>query len=66
MTNADKIRSLSNDELVKLLVWGIAPPDTDIPECNDGCEHYMYGCHQYCPDDRRERNIREWLDKETD
>lgn len=70
MKIADKIRGLSNDELAKLMLHidltDIDIPDIDIPDCSDACEHYKLGCYLYCPDERREGFIREWLEQDVD
>lgn len=66
MTIADKIRSLSNDELVILLVHGVTPPDFYIPQCDEWCEYYEVGCFANCTDGRREEFMREWLEQEAD
>ena len=60
MTNADKIRSLSNYELAVLLVHD------SIPQCDECCEYYEVGCFAHCPDGRREEFMREWLEQEAD
>ena len=39
MTNADKIRNLSDEELVDLLVWGeVYAEGLKVPSCDEGCE----------------------------
>ncbi len=67
MTNADMIRSMTDDELVDLLVWGVVPRSVgmEVPDCDDGCENYRSGCANGCPHDKRERNVRNWLRKEA-
>ena len=67
MTNADKIRSLSNDELVKLLTWWeVREENLYIPGCEDGCENFGHGCAINCPIEIQERAVREWLEQEAD
>lgn len=66
MTNADKIRQMTDDELVGLLVWGYSTTLGDVPDCSDGCDHFELGCANNCPHDRREKSVREWLGKECD
>ena len=66
MTNADKIRNMTDDELVSLLVWGITFNATlEVPSCDEGCEEYCAGCANNCPHEKQERAVREWL-KERD
>ena len=62
MTNADRIRQMSNDELVDLLVWRSMPTIDSVPECD--CEDFRDGCALTCPHEKMERNVREWLGKE--
>ena len=39
MTNADKIRNLSDEELVDLLAWGeVYAEGLKVPSCDEGCE----------------------------
>lgn len=64
MTNADKIRNMTDDELVSLLVWGMTFT-LIVPECDEGCEDFCAGCANNCPHEKRERAVREWL-KERD
>lgn len=67
MTNADRIRTLSNDELVDLLVWGSVFEDgLEVPTCDNGCEYCKSGCALDCPIERRERNVRKWLDEDKE
>lgn len=67
MTNADKIRSLSDDELIDLLSWGeVFAEGLKIPTCDEGCEDCSTGCAFDCPIERRERNVREWLKREEE
>lgn len=63
MTNADRIRQATNDELVRVLVWGKIGYE-EIPDCDEGCEYFNGGCANNCPRDRRERAIRKWLEQE--
>lgn len=66
MTNADRIRNMSDDELVSLLVYGVAfYPIIEVPSCDEGCEDHCAGCANGCPHEKRERAVREWL-KERD
>lgn len=42
MTNADKIRNLSDEELVDLLAWGeVYAEGLKVPSCDEGCEVTM-------------------------
>lgn len=66
MTNADRIRQMTDDEIVDLLVWSYVRDIVDVPDCSDGCEHFDAGCSNSCPHDRREKSVREWLGKECD
>lgn len=67
MTNADKIRAMSNEELVDLLFYGCVPTkDLEVPDCSDGCEDFGGGCVRNCPRDKQEKNIREWLESEAE
>lgn len=63
MTNADKIRQMSDDELVELLEWRTVNC-ISIPECDEGCEWFSSGCAGSCPTERRERAIREWIHRD--
>lgn len=43
MTNADKIRNLSDEELVDLLAWGeVYAEGLKVPSCDEGCESCPY------------------------
>lgn len=64
MKNADRIRKMTDDELVDLLVWSYATAIGDVPDCSDGCEHFDAGCANNCPHDRMEKAVREWIGKE--
>lgn len=65
-TNADAIREMSNDKLVSLLVWGVVfYPTVEVPDCDEWCEYYRAGCANSCPKERREKAVREWLEKEV-
>lgn len=66
MTIADKIRQMTDDDLVDLLVWGYTASLDYVPDCSDGCEHFEGGCAYNCPHDRREKSVREWLGKQCD
>lgn len=58
MTNADKIRNLSDEELVDLLVWGEAYAEgLKVPSCDEGCEDCESGCAAECPIEKREKNV---------
>ena len=63
MTNADKIRNMTNDELVNLLVWGMVGFES-VPDCD--CEHIGSGCAYNCPKERREKNVRDWLERSAE
>ena len=64
MTNADRIREMTDDELAELLEWRAMPDMGFVPDCDEHCEDYASGCALECPHDRREKNVREWLRKE--
>lgn len=64
MTNADRIRQMTDNELVDLLVWGYTSALGDVPDCSDECEYFNGGCANNCPHDKREKSVREWLRKE--
>lgn len=66
MTNADRIRNMSNDELVDLLVWNSIGFFGNVPDCSDSCEDFRGGCAYNCPNEKKERAVREWLEKEED
>ncbi len=61
MTNAERIRQLTDDELVALLVWRRIGLGTYVPTCDEGCMYEEAGCALTCPHDRREQAVREWL-----
>lgn len=62
MTNADKIRNLSDEQLVDLLAWGaVYAEGLKVPSCDEGCEDCRSGCATECPIEKREKNVREWL-----
>lgn len=63
MTNADFIRNMTNDELVDLLVWGMVRFES-VPDCE--CEHFESGCAHNCPKERREKNVRDWLERSSE
>lgn len=65
MTNAERIRSMDEDELVDLLLWHWIA-GSHVPRCDEGCAYEEYGCMKKCPKERRERNLREWLNKEEE
>ena len=52
---------MSNDELVDLLTYS-----SNVPTCDEGCEYFGYGCLDECPPERKERAIKEWLEKEVE
>lgn len=65
MTIGDRIRQMDDDELTELLTWGVCTWSVgEVPNCDEGCEHYGCGCANGCPHERRERAVREWLKKE--
>lgn len=64
MTNADVIRSMSDDELVDLLVWGTTCSCGNVPTCDNGCKDFDCGCAGDCPHEKQERAVREWLEAE--
>lgn len=53
MTNAEKIKNMSKEELAILLI-SIQVPYLDTPFCEHPCNHSCRDC------------IRKWLDKETE
>ena len=44
MTRADYIRQMTDDELVKLLVWRKFDILEYVPDCDEDCEHFKGGC----------------------
>lgn len=64
MTNAERIRKMTDDELVDLLEWGLIGNDT-VPNCDEDCKDYCEFCENGCPPHIRERAVREWLKKEV-
>ena len=62
MTNGDKVRQMTNDELEKL--WSMEFEDRFIPECSqsgeDSCRYWNYRC-EACP-----ATFRNWLDAEVE
>jgi len=62
MTNADYIRNMTDDELVDLLVYGVVGFES-VPNCDDNCEHFGNGCANSCPAERREKSVRDWLER---
>ena len=40
MTRADYIRQMTDDELVKLLVWRKFDFLEYVPDCDEDCEHF--------------------------
>ena len=66
-TNADKIRNLSDEELADLLAWGeVYAEGLKVPSCDEGCEDCESGCALECPIEKREKNIREWLQEQEE
>ncbi len=65
MTNAERIRELTDEELVKLLVWRIMDWDNHVPSCDEGCMYEETRCALHCPRKRREQAVRDWLKKEV-
>lgn len=66
MTNADRIRMMTDDGFVKLLVYGYESRIGHVPDCNENCEYFHCGCRLDCPRGRRGKNVREWLKRERD
>lgn len=64
MTNAERIRTLTDEELVDLLVWRRIGILKRVPECDEGCLYEDHGCALRCPHDRREAAVRAWLKEE--
>lgn len=65
MTNGDKIRAMSDNELAELLTWGmICGESIQIPNCDDGCEDFGVGCAFSCSHDKRQRSAKKWLQEE--
>ena len=65
MTNADRLRLMSNEELVALLVWGRTDDTIEVPACDEGCKDFKTGCASDCPYEKQERAVREWLQREV-
>lgn len=63
MTNAENIRLMNDEELVDLLVWGMVNI-TEVPSCEEGCDDFSFGCAYRCTNEKRERAVREWLQRE--
>lgn len=55
MTNADKIRQMTNDELIDLLVWGQVGIEF-YPECDEDCEDFCSGCANTCPAKKKRKS----------
>ena len=66
MTRADYIRQMTDDELVKLLVWRKFDFLEYVPDCDEDCEHFKGGCANSCPHERKERAVREWITESID
>lgn len=66
MTNADRIRKMTDDQLVSLLAQGYEPTIGYVPSCDENCKYFYSGCILDCPNDRIEKSMREWLGKEHD
>ena len=66
MTRADYIRRMTDDELVKLLVWRKFDFLEYVPDCDEDCEHFKGGCANSCPQERKERAVREWITESID
>lgn len=64
MTNAERIREMTDEELAKLLVWRHTGLLASVPSCDEGCEFFEGGCAKDCPHERREKAVREWLKEE--
>lgn len=65
MTHADRIRAMSDDELAELLTWGMNIREgIEVPSCEDGCKDFGNGCAFDCSHEKRERNVRKWLQEE--
>lgn len=62
MTNADRIRKMTDEELVDLIQWRTMPDFNSVPDCD--CEDFGSGCALHCPHEKMEKNLREWLGKE--
>ena len=59
MINADRIRNMSNEELVKF----IHRPRID---CTDYCDDFGVGCALTCKHEQGKEFIRKWLQKESE
>lgn len=57
MTNGDKIRNMTNEELADF----IEPRDFD---CSDFCDDFYYGCMGDCKHNMGKDFLIEWLESE--
>lgn len=62
MTNGDRIREMTDEELVKLLQWRSMPNYEYVPLCD--CADFDNGCALKCPHEKQEKNVWEWLKEE--
>ena len=37
-----------------------------VPSCDEGCEDCESGCAAECPIEKREKNVREWLQEQEE
>lgn len=64
MTNFEQIKELDFESMVSLLMWGICfSPNLAVPGCEEGCNDFDSGCANNCPHEKRERAVREWLER---
>lgn len=58
MTNADRIRNMSDEELVKFI-------NHESPSCTEFCDKLKCGCLYECPYNRGDDIILQWLQTEV-
>lgn len=58
-TNADKIRSMTDEELVDFL-------DSDVPDCARLCPDYKAGCSGSCKHHQGKDFLLKWLQSEVE
>ena len=63
ITNADRIRAMSDEELAEFLEWEVPYPCCD-PNTGIDCERFDVGCANNCPHDKRTENMLELVQSE--
>lgn len=59
VTNADKIRSMSDEELAEFINWG-------VPDCSNFCSDFEQGCSSHCKHNFGNDVLLEWLQSEAE